>query len=56
MVPMAANPNAQVIKRFYDAFARRDGDAMASCYHEDVVFSDPAFGVLHGKQVTEQEQ
>ena len=39
-----------VITRFYEAFARRDGDAMASCYADDVTFRDPAFGQLHGER------
>lgn len=37
-----------VIQRFYDAFARRDGDAMAACYAPDAHFRDPAFGDLTG--------
>lgn len=38
------------IERFYDAFARHDGDAMAACYAPDVTFRDPAFGELHGAE------
>lgn len=37
-----------IVDEFYTAFARRDGDAMAACYHDDVVFEDPAFGELRG--------
>lgn len=37
-----------VIVRFYDAFARRDGAAMAACYAPDVRFSDPVFTDLRG--------
>lgn len=40
----------QVITRFYDAFAKRDAEGMAACYHPEVVFRDPAFGELHGDQ------
>lgn len=40
--------NAGVIKRFYSAFQRRDGAAMAACYHPEVRFSDPVFPDLHG--------
>jgi len=43
--------NAAVIERFYDAFNRRDGDAMAACYAEDATFRDPVFGELKGEQV-----
>lgn len=42
------HPNAALITRFYDAFGRRDGDAMAACYHPQVQFSDPAFPDLKG--------
>jgi ketosteroid isomerase-like protein len=38
--------NARLIERFYDAFGRRDVDAMLNCYHPQVVFSDPVFGTL----------
>lgn len=38
-----------LINQFYEAFARRDAEGMAACYHADVVFSDPAFGELRGK-------
>lgn len=43
------HPNAALIERFYHAFQQRDGDAMAACYASDVIFSDPAFGTLHGR-------
>ena len=41
------NANAELITRFYEAFARRDWAAMAACYHSEVHFSDEAFD-LHG--------
>jgi ketosteroid isomerase-like protein len=41
--------NTELIERFYEAFQRRDAEAMAACYADDVVFSDPAFGELHGE-------
>ena len=37
-----------IIERFYDAFARGDGDGMAACYAPDVRFSDPVFPDLRG--------
>ncbi|MEJ7893173.1 MAG: nuclear transport factor 2 family protein [Solirubrobacteraceae bacterium] len=40
--------SAAVIERFYAAFARGDGDAMAACYAPDAHFSDPVFGDLRG--------
>jgi ketosteroid isomerase-like protein len=39
----AMHPNALVITRFYDAFARRDAQAMARCYHPEVHFTDAVF-------------
>ena len=36
----------QLITTFYDSFARLDTATMASCYHEDIIFEDPAFGKL----------
>ena len=38
-----AHSNDELIQAFYSAFARRDGDAMAACYHPDAHFSDPVF-------------
>lgn len=45
---MKSPGNQALIKKFYEAFARLDGEAMAACYHSEVVFEDPAFGVLKG--------
>ncbi|MCP4441348.1 MAG: nuclear transport factor 2 family protein [Aureispira sp.] len=39
----------ELIKTFYQAFKDLDAEAMAACYHEDIVFEDPAFGVLKGE-------
>lgn len=44
------HPNAALIHRFYDSFAALDAEGMKACYHPDVVFTDPAFGELHGPQ------
>jgi ketosteroid isomerase-like protein len=38
----------EVADRFYGAFARRDGAAMAACYAPDATFSDPVFPQLDG--------
>lgn len=43
--------NADVITTFYTAFQQLDPAAMNSCYSEDIVFSDPAFGLLQGEEV-----
>jgi ketosteroid isomerase-like protein len=45
-----AHPNDELIQRFYAAFARHDGDAMAACYAPDVQFSDPVFTDLRGEE------
>lgn len=42
--------NSALISRFYEAFQRLDAEAMADCYSDDVLFSDPAFGTLRGQQ------
>ncbi len=39
-----------VIKTFYDAFHKLDAETMASCYHDSIVFEDPAFGILKGEK------
>lgn len=39
--------NHALVTRFYEAFACRDADAMAACYHPDVHFRDEVFD-LHG--------
>lgn len=40
-----------LIHTFYEAFGKGDADTMAGCYHPDVQFEDPIFGVLNGEQV-----
>jgi ketosteroid isomerase-like protein len=40
----------ETIERFYAAFDRRDGAAMAACYAPGARFSDPAFGELRGEE------
>lgn len=44
------HPNEALLRKFYEAFARRDGDAMAACYAKDVRFSDPVFPNLAGER------
>jgi ketosteroid isomerase-like protein len=46
-----ANPNAELIERFYRAFQDVDAEAMAACYARDIRFEDPVFGVLRGREV-----
>mgnify|MGYP001399064294 CR=1 FL=1 len=39
-----------IITEFYTAFANHDYKGMVACYHDEVEFSDPAFGTLKGDQ------
>jgi len=40
----------EVIEDFYEAFKNLDAEGMAACYHDDIVFEDPAFGILKGEK------
>ncbi len=40
-----------LIDKFYTAFAKGDATTMNSCYHDEVRFSDPAFGKLNAEDV-----
>lgn len=42
------HPNEALLRKFYESFARLDGEAMAACYAPDVRFSDPVFPDLQG--------
>lgn len=42
------NPMKGLIEKFYMAFQNKDAETMISCYHDDITFSDPAFGELNG--------
>ena len=39
-----------LVRELYAAFARRDAEAMARCYHPEVFFSDPVFPKLRGAE------
>ena len=43
--------NEQLISRFYSAFQNCDYAKMNACYSNDVLFSDPVFGMLEAGQV-----
>ncbi|MFT5972973.1 MAG: ketosteroid isomerase-like protein [Cryomorphaceae bacterium] len=45
---MQSSLNQDLVTKFYEAFSRLDAEGIASCYHKDVVFEDPAFGILKG--------
>jgi ketosteroid isomerase-like protein len=42
--------NEEVIRLFYTAFQKLDHQAMNECYDDDIVFSDPVFGLLRGEE------
>jgi ketosteroid isomerase-like protein len=42
--------NGQLIRDFYEAFDRHDGESMARAYAPDGRFKDPAFGELSGEE------
>jgi ketosteroid isomerase-like protein len=44
------NSNEQLMTKFYSAFQKLDYKAMQDCYADDIVFSDPAFGLLQGDE------
>jgi ketosteroid isomerase-like protein len=45
-----AESSEALIRKFYEAFDRRDGEAMAACYAPDAHFSDPVFTDLNGDE------
>ncbi len=42
--------NRELLDTFYIAFSKANAEKMVSCYHEEIIFQDPAFGTLHGIQ------
>lgn len=45
------NTSHNLILKFYDSFSKHDAETMASCYHPDATFHDPAFGTLNREEV-----
>jgi ketosteroid isomerase-like protein len=45
------HPNENIITRFYSAFQQKNAAEMNHCYAENIAFSDPVFGLLHGEEV-----
>lgn len=43
--------NTEIITKFYAAFQKLDYTTMNSCYSDEIVFNDPAFGLLRGDEV-----
>ncbi len=44
--------NTTLLTQFYTAFKNKDYSGMKKCYHNDIVFEDPAFGVLKAERVS----
>lgn len=40
----------ELLEHFYHSFKYKDAEGMISCYHDDIVFTDPAFGTLRGTE------
>ncbi|MEA2469409.1 MAG: hypothetical protein QOE38_407 [Thermoleophilaceae bacterium] len=47
---MSADANKQTVERFYAAFDKHDGEAMAACYAPGAHFSDPVFPGLRAEE------
>lgn len=43
-------PNSQLIQKFYTSFQNGDAIGMTECYHDEIIFQDPAFGELRGEK------
>ncbi|HEY5823870.1 MAG TPA: nuclear transport factor 2 family protein [Cyclobacteriaceae bacterium] len=44
------NSNEKLITTFYSAFQNKNWQTMQSCYHDDIIFNDPVFMNLKGKE------
>jgi ketosteroid isomerase-like protein len=42
--------NEDIIQKFYTSFQNGDAKGMSECYHDEIIFHDPAFGELRGKK------
>ncbi|WP_237708882.1 nuclear transport factor 2 family protein [Gillisia marina] len=38
----------ELLHKFYSSFSDGNAQGMIACYHEDIIFQDPAFGILKG--------
>jgi hypothetical protein len=44
--------NEKTLVKFYSALANADASKMSECYHPDITFRDPIFGLLKGPKVS----
>ena len=42
--------NEEIVHQFYSAFQKKNAEGMINKYHQDIIFEDPAFGVLKGER------
>lgn len=42
--------NTELVHQFYTSFSEGNAQGMIQCYHENIVFEDPAFGKLKGEK------
>ncbi len=47
---MTKSEQLSLVESFYTAFAKKDHETMAACYHPEAEFKDAAFS-LHGKEI-----
>ena len=40
----------EIINKFYESFKKLDSKTMVSLYHDEITFTDPAFGTLKGNR------
>jgi ketosteroid isomerase-like protein len=50
---MQMHANEALINKFYSAFQQLDAETMATCYADDVQFSDPVFNNLQGAEAAD---
>jgi len=48
--------NETTITKFYTALANADASKICECYHPNIRFRDPAFGLLEGEKVCQMWQ
>lgn len=41
----------ELLQKFYNSFSAGNAEEMIDCYHDSVIFHDPAFGTLKGNSV-----
>lgn len=42
--------NIDLLHQFYGSFSKANAEGMNACYHENIIFKDPANGELHGER------